>query len=141
MIRALQAGDLPAVEAIARRAFGVERAAPSLSSPHALALFDPDRAAYAHGVVIAGEAELHEIAVDPALRRAGAGRALLDAFAAAAAARGASVVHLEVAADNEAALALYRSAGFDEVGRRPRYYPSGADAVLMSAPTPAPATR
>jgi ribosomal-protein-alanine N-acetyltransferase len=41
---------------------------------------------------------------------------------------------LEVAVDNVAALALYRSRGFEAVGRRPGYYsrPDGPiDAMIM----------
>ena len=38
---------------------------------------------------------------------------------------------LEVAADNDAAQALYASAGFVEIARRPGYYPGGRDAVVM----------
>lgn len=129
----MRARDLARVSEIAARAFGAVRPPPELASPHALALFDPERAAYAHGTVIADEAELHEIAVDPPRRGAGAGRAMLDAFLEAARARGAAQVHLEVAHDNAAAIALYRAAGFEEVGRRRRYYPGGADAVLMRA--------
>ena len=42
------------------------------------------------------------------------------------------VVHLEVRTDNATAIALYRSAGFTEVGLRRRYYRiSGADAYTM----------
>lgn len=38
---------------------------------------------------------------------------------------------LEVAADNQAALGLYQKFGFQEAGRRPKYYPSGADALIL----------
>jgi ribosomal-protein-alanine N-acetyltransferase len=38
---------------------------------------------------------------------------------------------LEVSATNDAARRLYDGAGFVEVGRRPRYYADGTDAVLM----------
>jgi ribosomal-protein-alanine N-acetyltransferase len=51
---------------------------------------------------------------------------------ARAAALGARAMFLEVAAGNEAAAALYRSAGFAAVARRPGYY-EGADALVMRA--------
>ena len=42
------------------------------------------------------------------------------------------MVYLEVRTDNEAAISLYRSRGFVEVGLRKRYYrASGADAYTM----------
>ena len=75
------------------------------------------------------EYEVHTIGVDPAYQGRGVGRRLLDEllnFAADA------VVHLEVRTDNEAAIALYRSVGFEQIGLRKRYYRvSGADAYTM----------
>jgi [ribosomal protein S18]-alanine N-acetyltransferase len=59
-----------------------------------------------------GEAEILSIAVRPAARGRGQGRALVEAAVAAAAGQGAETMFLEVAADNIAALALYRAAGF-----------------------------
>ncbi|MBR9763103.1 MAG: ribosomal protein S18-alanine N-acetyltransferase [Rhodobacteraceae bacterium] len=82
------------------------------------------------------EAEVLTIAVDPAARRQGLGRALMQAFLAEARARGAATALLEVAADNAAAIALYRATGFTRTGRRPGYYrtPDGTrkDAEIMS---------
>lgn len=78
-------------------------------------------AGFAIGWQVMDELELHLITVDPALRRRGLGRALLDAFGA---------THLEVSEHNQAALALYRAAGYQEVGRRPDYY-GPADAALQ----------
>ena len=77
---------------------------------------------FALGRAVAGEAELLTIAVEPAARGQGTGRALLDAFEAEAAARGAATAFLEVAADNGAALALYDRAGYRETARRRGYY-------------------
>jgi len=54
-----------------------------------------------------------------------------------AAARGARQVFLEVRADNPVATALYDSAGFAAVGRRPHYYqPDDVDAVVMRLDLP-----
>ena len=84
---------------------------------------------------IAGEAEILTLAVDPARRRRGAGRALVEAAAGMAATLGAEEMFLEVAVDNPAALALYEAAGFARVGRRPGYYArtdgADVDAVVM----------
>lgn len=77
------------------------------------------------------EAEVLTLAVRPALRRLGLGAALLKAGEAAAAARGAQRFFLEVAQTNRAARELYARAGWRETGRRPGYYASGDDAVLM----------
>ena len=80
---------------------------------------------------IAGEAEILTLAVVPAARRLGVGRALVEAAAGLAATQAAACLFLEVAHDNVAALALYAAAGFERVGLRKGYYLSGADAVVM----------
>ena len=75
------------------------------------------------------EYEVHTIGVDPALQGQGIGRRLLDELLNFA---DGGVVYLEVRTDNEAAIALYRSMGFEQVGLRKRYYRvSGADAYTM----------
>ncbi|MBO0866735.1 MAG: ribosomal protein S18-alanine N-acetyltransferase [Mycobacterium sp.] len=75
------------------------------------------------------EYEVHTIGVDPAYQGRGIGRRLLSELLDYAA---GGVVHLEVRTDNAAAIALYRSVGFTEVGVRRRYYRvSGADAYTM----------
>ena len=79
----------------------------------------------------AGEAEILTLAVIPAARRRGLGASLLAGAMAAARARGAAAMFLEVAAGNAAALTLYRGFGFVEVGRRRRYYPDGSDALVL----------
>jgi ribosomal-protein-alanine N-acetyltransferase len=86
--------------------------------------------------VAADEAEILTLAVRPESRRRGAGRVLLAAAMQAAAAAGARRMLLEVAEDNAAARALYAAAGFAPVGRRPRYYPDGRDALVLAAPLP-----
>lgn len=81
------------------------------------------------------EAELLTLAVDPAHRRRGAGRALLEAAIDDVRQAGARSFFLEVGADNPVAQALYARAGFRAVGLRAGYYPRGAgataDAVVM----------
>ena len=62
-------------------------------------------------------------------------RQLLRALVQLAADRGAQRVFLEVRPSNTPALALYHSEGFNEIGRRPRYYPAAQgreDAVVMA---------
>lgn len=103
-----------------------ERADPSSTALAGLAM----------GWAAGGVAELLRIAIAPSRRRLGDGQRLLSAFLAETQARGAEEVWLEVRADNGPALALYLRSGFVETGRRPRYYPDGVDAVLMSARLP-----
>lgn len=75
------------------------------------------------------EYEVHTIGVDPVYQGQGIGRRLLDELLDFA---DGGVVYLEVRTDNEAALGLYRSVGFEQIGLRKRYYRvSGADAYTM----------
>lgn len=86
---------------------------------------------------VADEAHVHDLAVDPAWRRRGLGRALIVAALAEADARGARRAFLDVRAGNEAARGLYASLGFRESGRRSGYYREPTeDAVLLEAALP-----
>jgi ribosomal-protein-alanine N-acetyltransferase len=57
---------------------------------------------------------------------------LLKAAVAALRASGAKQLFLEVEHGNDAALAMYRSFGAAEMGRRKGYYRHGADAAIFS---------
>ena len=72
--------------------------------------------------VVADEAELLTVAVDPAHRRRGAARLLLDAVVDRVRDDGARTLFLEVGADNPGARTLYDSLGFRTAGRRAGYY-------------------
>ncbi|MFI7547493.1 GNAT family N-acetyltransferase [Actinoplanes sp. NPDC049599] len=69
--------------------------------------------------VYAGVVE-HSVYVDPAARRRGAGRALLDAVIAATEAAGIWTIQSGIFPENAASLALHRAAGFRTVGIRER---------------------
>ena len=85
--------------------------------------------------VVADEAELLSVAVDPGHRRRGAARLLLAVVVERARSGGAGTLFLEVATDNPGARALYDSLGFESVGRRADYYARrgrpAADALIM----------
>ena len=72
--------------------------------------------------IIGEEAEILTFGVVPQARRRGVARALLGDLYARAQALGAIRVVLEVAADNDVALALSESEGFRTVGLRNAYY-------------------
>ncbi|MGV8997557.1 MAG: ribosomal protein S18-alanine N-acetyltransferase [Parvibaculaceae bacterium] len=72
--------------------------------------------------MVLDEAEILTITVQPAARGKGIATRLMGAAGAQALAVGVTSLFLEVAEDNEAALALYKGLGFAEVGRRPAYY-------------------
>jgi ribosomal-protein-alanine N-acetyltransferase len=78
----------------------------------------------------ADEGEILSVGVAKEWQRKGIGRRLIDGLARAMARAEVKCVFLEVAADNAAALALYRRLGFTENGRRKGYYErNGAPAV------------
>ncbi|MGL5445825.1 MAG: GNAT family N-acetyltransferase [Rhabdaerophilum sp.] len=85
--------------------------------------------------VVAGEAELLTIVLDLETRGRGYAAGLLSHHAASVRRAGAEVLFLEVAADNTPALALYRKAGFVEIGRRKGYYPAATGAPRRDAMT------
>ena len=62
-------------------------------------------------------ADLERVAVGKAYQGRGVGRALTEALVAKARTAGIEVLTLDVRGDNEAALTLYRSLGFNEYGR------------------------
>jgi ribosomal-protein-alanine N-acetyltransferase len=74
------------------------------------------------GQLAADEAEILSIGVAPNWQRAGVAAGLLQGLSRAARRGDAKRIFLDVAEDNEAALALYRKLGFLEAGRRKGYY-------------------
>jgi ribosomal-protein-alanine N-acetyltransferase len=81
------------------------------------------------------DAHVTTFSVHPEWRRQGIGRQLLVNLAELSSAIGARRMTLEVRASNLAAQALYRAFGFEEAGRRPRYYTDDdEDALVMTTP-------
>lgn len=82
------------------------------------------------GPSFARECELHTIGIHPDFQGQGLGRKLLAALLP-----DEYPCFLEVRTDNEPALNLYQSVGFQVTGTRKNYYqPSGADAYTMFRP-------
>ena len=115
--------------------------------------FDDSLAAGYHAQVLAAEADvvgyflamravddvhLLNLTVAPTWQHQGWARVLLDALALWTRAGGAHWLWLEVRASNARAQAVYRAAGFREVGRRKAYYPAVGglreDALVLSRP-------
>jgi ribosomal protein S18 acetylase RimI-like enzyme len=88
-----------------------------------------------HGTGRDGEgAELLAVAVDPSVRGWGAGTLLVEGFLTEIRERRQDAAHVVVAADNDAAAALYRKAGFRTVKRFEMHH--GTESLLMQWPTP-----
>lgn len=100
---------------------------------------DPELAGYAglRATLAGGVGDVQTIAVVPNHRGKGLGRLLLRALLGEAQAREVAEVFLEVRADNEPALSLYQSEGFEPIDRRVGYYqPDGVDAIVMRLEMP-----
>lgn len=91
-------------------------------------------AAYGVCWLFSPQAQILNLAVHPRWTRQGIGqwflKLILDALRREE--REILQVALEVHATNEAAISLYRKAGFQIVGRRPRFYHGREDALLMN---------
>lgn len=90
-----------------------------------------------HAVVsyILDEAHLLNICIDPRYWGKGFGRFYLRRLIDVAKERASQMFFLEVRASNTAAIHLYHSEGFNEVGLRKGYYPAHGgreDAILMT---------
>lgn len=128
LMAAIHAASFPPAEH-----WGAAAITSQLTLPGGFGLLDPG-GGMVLGRIAADEAEILALAVIPARRRAGLGRALLAAAESRVGSAGGRVVFLEVAETNAAARALYTGAGYREIGRRSRYYPDGTDALVLARP-------
>ncbi|BCX42439.1 ribosomal protein S18-alanine N-acetyltransferase [Stenotrophomonas sp. BSUC-16] len=140
-LRALRESDLNAVMAIELRGYPFPWTRgifiDCLRAGYPGLAMERDGLLVGYGVlsIAADEAHVLNICIDPLAQSRGLGRQLLRALVQLAADRGAQRVFLEVRPSNTPALALYHSEGFNEIGRRPRYYPAAQgreDAVVMA---------
>ncbi len=128
-IRTLQQSELPEVLEIERQGY---------SHPWTEAVFrdcfrenyrlwaaENDGVLVGYGVVanLFDEAHLLNLCVHPGCRGLGIGRGLLRHIVAEAARENMCQVLLEVRASNKPAIHLYSGEGFEDIGRRPEYYP------------------
>ncbi len=99
---------------------------------------EADVQAYAIMSVAVQEAHILNICVHKRFQRRGFGRALVNLLLDVAHRHRAQAVLLEVRPSNVAAIRLYRSLGFSEVGVRRQYYRGGAgreDALILEKKT------
>ena len=140
-LRPMREADLEAVLAIEVRAYpfpwtrGIFR--DCLAADYPAWVLERDGALLGYGVLslAAGEAHVLNVCAAPEVQGQGHGRRLLRTLLQLARGRGAERVYLEVRPSNPAAIALYHSEGFNEIGRRPRYYPAKdgrEDAIVMA---------
>lgn len=118
------------------RAWPATEMADMLQNPHSFAI--TREGGFLIGQAVAGEAEILTLAVDPAARRQGIGRALVTDFLSTARQKGAEQAFLEVEAENAPAIALYTRCGFAQTGLRRAYYQRAdglrSDALILTCP-------
>ena len=142
-LRPMREADLDAVMEIEVRAYpfpwsrGIFR--DCLHSNYAMWLQEhADGAILGYGVlsIAADEAHVLNLCSAPGQEGQGLGQRMLQALLKIARGHGAQRVFLEVRPSNTRAIALYERSGFNEIGRRPRYYPAlnhgREDAIVMA---------
>jgi ribosomal-protein-alanine N-acetyltransferase len=148
VIRRATPADLDAIMRLERAAFPTDAWSDAmmreeLASPHGhyvVAERAGSLTGYAGLRAVRGarDGDVQTIAVAEGSRGRGGGRMLLRTLITLALERGVRDLFLEVRADNPVAQSLYRSEGFAETGRRPRYYqPDDVDAIVMTLDVPA----
>jgi ribosomal-protein-alanine N-acetyltransferase len=87
---------------------------------------------WAYCILFPAVDELHllNITVSPKLRRLGIGIKMMNAIEGVAAQQNMPRIILEVRPTNEAALKLYQSLGYEQIGLRKNYYPVDATSGL-----------
>jgi ribosomal-protein-alanine N-acetyltransferase len=87
---------------------------------------------YLFAMWILDEMHVNKIAVDESCRRRGIADALMARCFTFAREKGVETISLEVRTSNESAQAFYRHLSFESSYIRPRYYPDGESAVVMT---------
>lgn len=140
-LRPMREDDLDAVMLVERDAYpfpwtrGIFRDCLRAGYPAWILQRDDELVGYAVLSIAVGEAHVLNLCTAPWVQRGGLGRLLLRTLLKVARGHRAERVFLEVRPSNRAAIALYDSEGFNEIGRRPRYYPATngrEDAIVMA---------
>ena len=142
-LRPMREADLDAVMRIEERAYpfpwtrGIMR--DCLQAGYAMWVQEArDDGIVGYGVlsIAVGEAHVLNLCTAPGHEGQGLGRRMLQALLRIARGHGAQRVFLEVRPSNPRAIELYDRSGFNEIGRRPRYYPAAnngrEDAIVMA---------
>ena len=141
-LRPMRDGDLDEIMRIEVRAYpfpwtlGIFR--DCMRADYPMWVQEQDGAIVGYGVlsIAADEAHVLNLCTAPGHEGQGLGQRMLQALLRIARGHGAQRVFLEVRPSNPRAIKLYDRSGFNEIGRRPRYYPAAnngrEDAIVMA---------
>lgn len=140
-LRTLTLDDLTQVMALENATFpndawSQESMASELASAtgYYIGLFNPELVGYAGLATVPGSfsSDIQTMAVLDSYRGQGLGKQLLENLVSQAKKLGSEQILLEVRVDNEPAIKLYQSFGFERIDVRKRYYqPDDVDALIM----------
>ena len=141
-LRPMREADLDAVMAVEVRAYpfpwtaGIFRDCLRAGYPMWVQEADGELLGYGVLSIAADEAHLLNLCTAPSHEGRGLGRRMLQSMLHIARGQRAQRIFLEVRPSNPRAIALYERSGFNEIGRRPRYYPDHGgrreDAIVMA---------
>ena len=141
-IREAKLYDVPFISRIERELFDTPRSAEAITADITkggddiyIAVVEQgnEKIGYADMRIVAGEAQIYNIAISHDYRAQGFGEMFLAHLTDKARETGCDSITLEVRSTNKAGVALYSKLGFKEVGRRKGYDSSdNTDAILMT---------
>lgn len=142
IIRRMQEGDVALVHAIEEAVFSLPWSEKSFSDAikredniYIVAEEDGEILGYAGAWGVFGEADITNMCVSPMHRRKGVGAALMKRLILEGRGAGIGIFFLEVRESNEAAINLYKSNGFMQVGVRKNFYEKPVENGLVMSVT------
>ena len=138
IIREMRKEDVPAIAELEKICFSdpwsENSIASELHNPLSYWLVAEDKgrvAGYVGSQAVLDSADMMNIAVSPEFRRCGIGEKLIKSLILHLQKENIRMLLLEVRVSNEPAISLYTKLGFEQVGRRPRYYHNPREDALI----------
>jgi len=123
--------DLFPIDAWTKELFLGELAEVSISRDVSVALLDSQIVGYASFRYVGKQGDVNTVAVSKDQQGNGFGTALMDWLESQATLRNVREIFLEVRSDNEAAMKMYASRGYERIDVRRNYYGNTIDANIM----------
>ena len=138
IIRKMNIGDVPSIAKLETVCFSDPWSEKSIASEldnrlsyWLVAECDGAIVGYVGSQSVLDSADMMNIAVAPEYRRKGIGKMLINTLTEHLHRKGIRFLLLEVRVSNASAIALYESLGFEQVGKRPRYYHNPREDALI----------